>query len=312
MSRAARDTYLVTGSRGFLAGALAAELRRRHPRSRLVLVDHKPQRGHLAWDLGDAREASRLIRRFRPKVVFHLAGCKPSSGRRALWAAHVRTTRNLLEAVRSLPVPGGTAVLVAGSSAEYGRPPAGVLRESAPARPVSPYGASKLRQTETALAYGRRGLKVFVARIFNVMGPGMPPHLSLGSFASQIARIERGRQEPVLRTGSLSARRDYIDARDLARALVDIVKKGRSGEVYNVCSGRARPMSALLSALASFSTRDVRISSDAARGAAGVPRVVGSRRKLTARTGWRPRVPLERSLLDTLEWHRALIRREKC
>lgn len=297
-----RDTYLVTGSRGFLAGALAAELRKRHPKARLILVDHKPRRGHLVADLGDAAATRRILSRYKPKAIYHLAGSAPSSSRRSLWAAHVRTTINILDAVRRLPSPEAVAVFVAGSSAEYGKPGAGALTEKSSARPVNPYGESKLRQTTTALSYSRRGLNIYAARIFNVMGPGMPPHLSFGSFASQIALIERGLQPAVLRTGSLSARRDYIDVRDLARALADIVEKGRPGELYNVCSGRAEPMSRLLKTLASFSKRTVEISS--APGAAGVPIVVGSRRKLTAHTGWKPRVSLTRSLKDTLEWHR--------
>jgi len=297
-----RDTYLVTGSRGFLAGALAAELRKRHPKARLILVDHKPERGHLAADLGDAAATRRLLSHFKPKAVYHLAGAAPSSNRRALWAAHVRTTINLLEAVRALPAPEAVAVFVAGSSAEYGKPGKGALTEKSPARPVNPYGESKLRQTTAALAYARRGLKVHAARIFNVMGPGMRPHLSFGSFARQIVRIERGLQPPVLRTGDLSARRDYIDVRDLARAIADIVEKGRPGELYNVCSGRAERMSVLLAAMAARAKVPVEISSEP--GAAGVPKVVGSRSKLTAHTGWKPRVALSRSLADTLEWHR--------
>lgn len=303
-----RGTLLVTGSRGFLAPPLIHELRRRYPKARLVLVDRKPGPGNLECDLTDAAQTSRLIRRLRPQAIYHLAGRTQEKNSSSFLTTHLQTTVNILDAVRALPDPTRTAVLITGSAGEYGEPAiSGPLKEGSPARPLSAYGASKLCQTTAALAYRHLGLRVFVARIFNVLGPGMPPHLSLGAFATQIVRIESGAQKPVLRTGSLAAMRDYIDVRDLAQALAGIIERGRPGEIYNICSGRAVAMSALLDGLLALASRAIAVvplSGSKASGGAG--RVFGSARRLRARTGWRPRISLGKSLQDTLNWHRRL------
>ena len=133
---------LITGSRGFIAGALLNELKSRRPKARILCLDRLPAAGHLACDLKDAASMRRLVRKIRPAQVFHLAGSHQSLAWNELWDIHVLATMNLLEALNGLPQP--PRVVIAGSSAEYGLPSArGPVGEGSETRPLSPYGATK-------------------------------------------------------------------------------------------------------------------------------------------------------------------------
>lgn len=300
-------TVLVTGGRGFLARHLLAELGRRFPRARIVLtVRRAPEPGFAACDLLDPGAALRLLLELRPSAVFHLAGTTRALGFNGLWEANVSATLRLLEAAGRLPRPDKVRIVVAGSAMEYGGAGGGgEVTEDTPPRPLTPYGAAKLSQTLAALSYAGAGLHVAVARIFNVLGPGLPDHQAAGAFARQLALIEKGRRPPRLEAGDLRPRRDFVDCRDVARGLADVAEAGRSGEIYNVCSGRAVSIRELLRRLLSISGSEVAVRAGASRrGSADVRSIRGSHRKLTALTGWKPSISLDRSLQDTLEWHR--------
>ncbi len=286
---------LVTGAGGFLGPHVAAELRRRRPGARLVLLDRA------ACDLRDAGAARRAVDKAKPSLVFHLAGTTRPLDWTGLWDAHVRATINVLEAVRRVP---GARVVIPGSSAEYGAGAGrGPVSEDATTEPLTAYGATKLSQTLAALSYRHHGLAVSVARVFNAIGPGIPERLALGAFARQLAAIERCLQPPELKVGNLTPRRDFVDVRDVARALVDLASAPPG--LYNVCSGRSVSIEELLKTLIRLSGLKIVLRADAARRRAlDLPRIVGSHRKLTAATGWRPRISLRQSLSDALDWCR--------
>ncbi|MBI4677697.1 MAG: GDP-mannose 4,6-dehydratase [Elusimicrobia bacterium] len=297
---------LITGAAGFLAGPLYREARRLWQACRLVRTDLAAGPGIAACDLLDAGEARALVRRARPDLVFHLAGTARPLPPAQLWTAHVTATLNLLEALRRTPGCGAARVVVSGSSAEYGQA-RGTATERTPADPVTDYGRSKHAQTLAALSGRHFGLGIMVARIFNVSGPGIPEHLAPGAFARQIAAIARaaGSAGTVL-TGNLAAQRDYLDVRDVARALAAVARRGRTGEVYNVCSGRTVAMKELLDVLIAASRCRIKIVRDPSRWRpVDVPHLAGSHAKLTASSGWLPRVPLKKSLADTLAYHLA-------
>ncbi|MBI3553493.1 MAG: NAD-dependent epimerase/dehydratase family protein [Elusimicrobia bacterium] len=298
------QTILITGAGGFLAAPLACELRRRRPRARLVLASRRGLRGCRACDLTGKKAALRLVERFKPGLIYHLAGTTKPASPRALHAAHVETTVNLLEAALRLePRP---RVIVAGSSAEYGRAAgARPLGEDDATSPATPYGISKLAQTRAALSFRKRGLDVVVARIFNAIGPGTPANLAPGAFASQLARLARDAGEGRMTVGNLESRRDFVDARDIARALADLARPGADAPIYNVCSGRGVAIKRVLKRLIELSRVRVRVDRTAGQaGSSDIPVIAGSRRRLSRDSGWRPRITLERSLRDMLTWYR--------
>lgn len=292
---------LITGARGFL-GTPLEELWR--GRGRLFLARRTPGPGIIAGDLCDPAHARAVVREARPDLVFHLAGTTKPEGLDALWREHVTMTDVLLSALASEGRP--VRVVCAGSAAEYGA--AGGRRrpsEDAPAEPLSDYGTSKLAQGLCALSFSRGSLEVIVGRVFNVLGHGTPENLAPGAFARQIALIEAGRQEPELRVGDLSPKRDYLDRRDVASALSALARRGEPGRAYNVGEGRSVPMRAILDGLLAASTGRARVVVDPSRlRPVQVRDMAADVTRLRRDTGWRPSVPLSRSLAETLAWWR--------
>lgn len=273
------------------------------PRSCLSLV-------HL--DLRDAGQVGELIGDFRPDVVFHLAAQShvPSSFADP-WETlenNLRAQLNVLEGVRRAGLP--ARVIVIGSNEEYGwpRPEDLPLTEESPLRPVNPYAVSKVGQDFMGLQYHLAyGMDVVRLRPFNHTGPGQAPHFVVPAFARQIARIEAGLQEPVVRVGNLEVARDFTDVRDIVRAYHLAAVAGEPGEVYNLASGVARSIRWILETLLSFTDAEVRIEVDPALyRPADVSVIYGSAEKFRRRTGWEPQIPFEQTLRETLEYWRKL------
>ena len=169
---------------------------------------------------------------------------------------NVMGTRNLLQAVhRAHP---RARVLVPGSALVY-RPSDESLTEEHPVGPVTPYGLSKLAQEMLAEQIAGDGLPVLLTRSFTHLGPGQDRAYAASSFAYQIARIEAGAAEPVLRVGALDARRDLTDVRDAVRAYRALVAAGVPGRRYNVCTGRAHRMQDVLDRLLRLARRPISV-----------------------------------------------------
>jgi GDP-4-dehydro-6-deoxy-D-mannose reductase len=261
-------------------------------------------------DLRDAGQVGELIGDFRPDVVFHLAAQSyvPTSFSDP-WETlenNLRAQLNVLEGVRRAGL--SSRVIVIGSNEEYGWPsPEDLpLTEESPLRPVNPYAVSKVGQDFMGLQYHLAyGMDVVRLRPFNHTGPGQSPRFVVPSFARQIARIEAGLQEPVVRVGNLDVARDFTDVRDIVRAYYLAATQGEAGEVYNLASGVARSIRWILETLLSFTDAEVRIEVDPALyRPADVPIIYGSAEKFRRRTGWEPRIPFEETLRETLEYWR--------
>jgi GDP-4-dehydro-6-deoxy-D-mannose reductase len=197
---------------------------------------------------------------------------------------------------------------VVGSGDEYGRPQGRNrrLNEEAPLRPITPYGVSKVTQDLMGLQYFlSRDLPAIRVRPFNHAGPRQAPNFALASFAQQIARIELEKQPPTLKVGNLDARRDFTDVRDIVRAYLLALEKGKPGEVYNIGSGSAPRLRELLSQLLKMTRVRIRLEVDATRKRAAEADVyVCNAGRFQRLTGWRPKISLERMLHDTLEYWR--------
>jgi GDP-4-dehydro-6-deoxy-D-mannose reductase len=200
---------------------------------------------------------------------------------------------------------------VIGSNEEYGAPQPDELpqTEESPLRPNNPYAVSKVAQDFLGLQYYLAyGLPVVRVRPFNHTGPGQSPRFVVPAFASQIARIEAGLQEPVMRVGNLDAARDFSDVRDIVRGYHLAVTKGEPGEVYNLASGRPQSVRGLLETLLGYSQVKIRVEIDPERyRPVDVPVAYGSAEKFRQRTGWMPQIPFEQTLRDTLEYWRGQV-----
>jgi len=261
-------------------------------------------------DLRDVEAVHALVDAVQPDYIFHLAAQSyvPPSFTDP-WDTlenNIRAQLNLLEAVRRSGRE--TRVLVIGSNEEYGAPRPDELpqTEDSPLRPSNPYAVSKVGQDFLGLQY-YLAYKIPIVRVrpFNHTGPRQSPRFVAPAFASQIARIEAGLQEPVLKVGNLEAARDFTDVRDIVWGYHLAITEGEPGEVYNLASGRPRSIQGLLDTLLSASPADIRVERDPERyRPVDVPVAYGSAEKFRRQTGWEPQISFEQTLKDVLTYWR--------
>ena len=269
----------------------------------------------LSGDLSDQQTAHDLIAGVQPSVVYHLAAL--ASARQAYrepvrsLSENVAVTAAVLCASAQCPTP--PRVVLVSSSDVYGVPAGGEpLTESAPFAPPNAYAVSKVTAHYLARQlYAAHGLPVIEARPFNHIGPRQAEGFVVADFASQIAAMEAGRQEPVLRVGDLRAARDFSDVRDIVRGYRLLAEHGEPGEAYHLCSGRSVAVQSLVDQLASLAKVPVQVEVDASRLRPGPSScIVGSAAKLQAATGWQPERQAEDCLPEVLdEWRRIVAAR---
>ena len=255
---------LVTGASGFVGRILLVRLRLAFPKAFLVgtTLSGTPTRTlaeadeAIALDLLDPGAAGTLIRQSRPDAVVHLAAASAVAASHSdpdgTWRINVDATRRLAEAILA---EAPQAILLHASSAEvYGlsfnsdTP----LDENAPMRPANPYAASKAASDIAVGEMALRGLRAIRFRPLNHIGPGQTPRFAVAAFARQIARIEKGLQEPVLHTGTLDRWRDFLDVQDVCTAYVEALRRADvlpMGIVFNLASGQLRRLRDVLDAL---------------------------------------------------------------
>jgi GDP-4-dehydro-6-deoxy-D-mannose reductase len=264
-------------------------------------------------DLRDPELVQTLVGEVQPDYILHLAAQSfvPTSFADP-WDTlqnNIRAQLNLLEAVRRSARD--VRVLVIGSNEEYGAPQPDELpqTEESPLRPNNPYAVSKVAQDFLGLQYHLAyGLSVVRVRPFNHTGPGQAPRFVVPAFASQIARIEAGLQEPVMKVGNLEVARDFTDVRDIVRAYHLAVTQGEPGEVYNLASGQAQPVQGLLDMLLSYSSVEIRVERDPdLYRPVDVPAAYGNAQKFHLLTGWKPEIPFAQTLQDVLAYWREQI-----
>jgi GDP-4-dehydro-6-deoxy-D-mannose reductase len=311
---------LITGIAGFVGSYLAEELLRREDQVFGICLACESRENiqkiekdlHLSeCDITNFDQLSRLVRRIKPDQIYHLAALS-SVGESFLHPLatienNIRGTLNFLETARELNRP--IKILVAGSSDMYGivKPKEIPITEERSLLPVSPYGVSKAAGDLLAYQYFKSyGVFAIRARAFNHTGPRQRPGFVIPDFASQIARMEKGLSSPVLRVGNLSTKRDISDVRDVVRAYVSLMAKGKPGEAYNICSHRAYGVEELLNILLGLSKKKIRVKVEEKRDRpAEIPILLGSSSKIRKATGWKPEIPIGKTLEDTLNFWRA-------
>lgn len=303
-------SVLITGVAGFIGSSLRSFIEERFPGCEVYGLDVSLKRSAkriFKRDINDTKSLRNIIRKTAPHYIFHLAGTTARTDDFfKLFSENVLSTYRILEAASSLKVFRGR-IVIPGSAAEYGKVSKreGPIKETHLLDPINFYGLSKVYQTLLALSYHRRGLKVMVGRIFNIIGAATPSSLSMGKFAREISLIEKGRKKPVIEVNDLSSERDYLDIRDVCSALTAIAERGKSGSVYNISSGRCYRTGDLLDRLRNMSLCHGKIRVKAGRRPfAEVKSISGSNKKIKKDTGWSPGITVSESLKNTLDYYR--------
>lgn len=312
---------LITGAAGFIGGFLAEKLIERGDEVYGAIRAGEPttylshKLNIIFCDITKYAEVENMLAKIKPDEIYHLAAqsvptisCEKP---RETLDTNVCGAINIFEAlIKKAP---NSKILVTGTSGEYGltfvlpkyqkMPP----KEDAPLNPVHPYGISKLAQEKLATNYycPTYKIKAIMPRLFNTIGPRKENDMP-SDIAKQIVKIERGEQEPVLRVGNLASKRAYADVRDVVTALTLLVEKGTFGEVYNICA--TKNVWSTQNILDTFSSKtsakfEIKVV-DHLKRPYDEPIIWGDSSKLVRATGWKPKIPIDKTIEDILEFWR--------
>ncbi len=310
---------LITGIAGFVGSHLAELLLKKReevfgiclPGESLGNIRHIKRDLHLTnCDITDFDSLSSVIKRINPDEIYHLAALssvgKSFSHPADVIGVNIRGTLYLLEILRNMSKK--ARILIVGSSDMYGivEPKEIPLTEKKALLPVSPYGSSKAAGDLLAYQFFKSyGVQTIRARAFNHTGPRQGTGFVVPDFASQIAKIEAGVLPPAMKVGNLSSMRDISDVRDIVRGYQLLMKKGKAGEAYNICSGKAHSIKNLLKILISLSKIKIRVKTDEKKNRpAEIPILAGDNSKMRRTTGWKPKFSFKTTLEDTLNFWR--------
>ena len=262
-------------------------------------------------DILDKNQISELLNEEKPDYLFHLAA---QSSVAYSWKnptltvdVNIKGCVNLLEAVKDADEK--PRVLLIGSGEEYGH----IKKDECPIiednvlRPGNIYAATKSCQNMLGKIYSDAyGLDIMMVRAFNHIGPNQTPVFVVADFCKQVADIEKGKQEPVIYVGNLSAKRDFTDVRDVVKAYALLVKGGKRGETYNVGRGHAVAIEDILKEIVSMSDKDIEVKVDEKKlRPVDVPIIEPDIEKIKKEVGWEPVIELRQTLEETLEYWRS-------
>lgn len=259
-------------------------------------------------DIRDKHQTKSLVARIMPDIVVNLASIttvrESFENPEETYKIGFWGTLNLLLALKETGFKG--RMLQVGSSEVYGYPSPDQLpiSESEPLRPMSPYAVNKVAIEALCYQWSQtEQFEIVTTRSFTHIGPGQSDRFAISNFARQIAEIKQRNLDPVIHVGDLSATRDFTDVRDVVRAYDLLLKKGRNGEIYNICSNQEVSTQWMLDKLIEISGANVKVVQDKTRlRVAEQRRVCGNNKKLIRDTGWHQNISLETSLADILTY----------
>jgi GDP-mannose 4,6-dehydratase len=323
---------LITGITGFVGSHLAEYILDQQPGVEVVgLIRWRSPKDHIKGvldritlrygDLHDLPSLTSLLGELRPEYIFHLAA---QSYVDFSFIAPIDTlqtnvigTANLLDVVRQLKQSSGydPVIHICSSSEVYGqvREDEVPIKETNPLRPASPYAVSKVGEDMLAFQYWTSWqIKTIRSRMFTHTGPRRGEVFVLSNFAKQVAAMEAGLQEPVLKVGNLNSIRTFSDVRDAVWAYWLLVTRCEPGEVYNIGGNETMSIRQMLDRLMSATPMKakIKVQVDPARlRPSDVTLQIPCIDKFVAATGWQPRIRFEQTLRDVLEYWRAHYRK---
>lgn len=310
---------LLTGINGFVGQHMATYLFAKNMnvlgigRSLHCLLQH-PRLQYVTGDITNLFMMKQILQDHQVAYIIHLAGANEVKASYVDPMGIINTnswgTLNILEAVRTSQNNSILGCLAVGTAYEY-KLQDDPLTELSQLLPVSPYAWSKQLMTSFMQMYGRvYGIPTVVARTFNLVGPGHTAGVC-AQLARQVAMMEKGLIPPKLVIGNMNVQRDFLDVRDAVAAFFSLLHTAGNtpGEIYNVCSGSAHSIRAIVSQLERYASIPFEVSSqESLLRRQEAPIILGDAAKLRGVSDWKPSIPWEQSLLDTLNYYRNLYR----
>lgn len=269
----------------------------------------------LYGDLNDLPSLIDAVEQSKPDYVFHLAAQSyPKTSFNApldTLNTNILGTAKLLEALRKSKF--NPKIHVCASSEVYGRVPADriPITEEENFHPASPYAISKIGTDLIGRYYAEAyNMKIMTTRMFTHTGPRRGDVFAESTFAKQIAMIEAGLIEPIVKVGNLNSLRTWTDVRDAVRAYYLLVTENPiSGEYYNIGGTYSCTIEQMLNYLISKSTHKnikVEIDNDRLR-PVDADLQVPNTSKFTNHTGWTPQISFEKTMDDLLDYWRTKV-----
>lgn len=260
-------------------------------------------------DILDKNAVSEIVENYRPNYILHLAALS-SVGKSWDSPAECFTNNtgiflNLVESARKLQLD--CKILCIGSSEEYGFVDENniPISETLNINPSNPYAVTKVAQEGMSKCYvAKYGMDINLTRSFNHIGPRQRDTFVIASFAKQVAQAYvDGKKDFVMTTGNLEVIRDFLDVRDVVAAYYLILKNGKPGELYNVCSGIGYPLKDIIKFLGEISGINIStcVNPDFIR-PNDMPIIIGDNSKISKHTGWKPEFNIKRSLTDIFNY----------
>lgn len=319
---------LITGITGFVGSHMADYLlaEQKHVkifgtkrwRSPLDNVLHLMDKvDFIECDLEDQSNVDDVISKIKPGKIFHLAAQSFVPASFVYPAVTLRNniigTLTLLEAVRKAKID--PVIHICSSSEVYGqvKEEEVPIKETNPLRPYSPYAVSKVGEDLLSFQYFvSYGLKTVRTRSFTHTGPRRGDVFAMSSFSKQLAMIEEGLQESVIRVGNLKSVRTFLDVRDLVDAYWLITEKGVPGEVYNIGGNETMTIGEGLDVLLSLTSKKVEVRVDPSLlRPSDVTLQIPDITKFVKQTGWKAKIPFKQTMKDLLEYWRERIALER-
>lgn len=307
---------LVTGAAGFVGSHLLPALRGAFPDATLHATSAEQRGGLSRLDVTDVAAVDEVARTLRPDACIHLAGVTSVPAARrdpgTAWRVNLHGALTLAHAL--LAHAPDCRLLFVSSAEVYGRSfSAGApLDEQALPAPSNTYAASKAAADLAIGALAGDGLRALRMRPFNHTGPGQSAGFVVASFARQAARIEAGLQPPVLRTGDLAPRRDFLDVRDVCAAYVAALLLPawpEPGSILNLASGTARRIGDILDQVLAITGIAPAVETEAALlRPSDIAVACGDAARARALLGWEPSIAWETTLRDMVEAWRQRVR----
>ncbi|MFX0103091.1 MAG: GDP-mannose 4,6-dehydratase [Candidatus Hodarchaeota archaeon] len=317
---------LITGAGGFIGSHLVdfclskghEVLATVEPGKKLFNLEHllkdgKPYIPSFEYKFVDVRDAKKIdgiIGEMQPDGIFHMAAqsyVKPSwEDPATTFDTNIVGTVNIFEPVKKHEL--STKIIVACSSAEYGTitkedvP----IKETLPLQPLHPYGISKVGQDLLARQYFLNfGIETIRLRYFNQTGIRKTGD-ACADFSMKIAEIETGKVKPIIKVGNLETFRDIQDIRDCVQANWMAFEKGKSGEVYNVCTGIATKIRDVLNGLLKLSSKDIQVveKNPEKMRYQDEPIILGDNSRIKKELGYKPGYKIQQTIKDMFEYWR--------
>jgi GDP-4-dehydro-6-deoxy-D-mannose reductase len=311
---------LITGFTGFVSQHFLALLNKEEPGSVVLGIDKNlPDFDFSGYrnisitfeniDLLNRSATDKMLDSFQPEYILHLASVSSvAQSWHTPLDSFVNNTNIFLNLVEQIRLKKSKCrILSVGSSEEFGEVTEKELplTEEHPLKPVSPYAVARVSQEMLSKIYADGfSLDIIMTRSFNHIGPGQRDVFVISSFAKQLVQLAKKKSSNnTITTGNLSVIRDFVDVRDVVKAYYLLLKKGRSGEVYNICSGKGIILKEIISKMSDLLgiIVDTEVNPQLVRPNEN-KKVIGSYQKIKQELGWQPEIEISKSLADIIDY----------